>query len=59
MPFNLSFIEMTLEKDMWFYLDLSIDFTFLIDIVINCFSAYYDEENNLVINNKKIFLKYL
>lgn len=59
MPFNLSFIEMTLDKDMWFYLDLCIDFTFLIDIVINSFSAFYDEENILVYNNKKIFLRYL
>ena len=37
-----------------------VDFMFLADFFITCFSAYYDEhEGVLVTNNKKIIVRYL
>lgn len=35
------------------------DACFLLDIIINFFSAFYDEENKLISNNRVIARKYL
>ena len=57
MPWRMAFIDTTLW-DGWFIAELVIDALFFIDIIVNCFSAYYDKETNLVTDKKKIFLKY-
>lgn len=43
----------------WDEFDNSIDFLFMVDIVITFFCSYYDEENNLVQDHKVIALNYL
>ena len=57
MPFNIAFISVD-EAPIWFIIDTVIDFSFLVDIIINFTSAYYDDEGNLVNENKKIAKKY-
>ncbi len=37
---------------LWYLLDIGVDFLFLFDVVINLFSAFYDKEENLIIDNK-------
>ncbi len=36
-----------------------IDFSFIFDVLINCVSAYHDEEGKLVTENKKIITAYM
>lgn len=45
--------------EFWFFVENIVDFAFITDFLINCISAYYDEEGKLVTNNKKIILHYL
>lgn len=58
MPFALSFIDSS-GKDAWFYIDLLLDFSFFIDLLINLSSAYYASDGVLVVSRKVIFLQYL
>lgn len=58
MPYNLAFQDSEIKTN-WYYIDLIIDFTFLSDCFLNCFSAFYDDEAKLVKNNKKIFTNYV
>ena len=43
----------------WFVSDLVVDGLFFIDFLINCFLAYHDEENVLVVSRWRIFVHYL
>ena len=43
MPYKIAFIEVE-PMSNWFFVDIIIDALFFTDFVINCFSAYYDEE---------------
>ena len=36
-----------------------IDIIYLIDLILNFFMAYYDKEENLIVNHKKIILYYI
>ena len=36
-----------------------IDIVYLIDLILNFFMAYYDKEENLIVNHKKIILYYI
>jgi len=47
MPFRMAFIEPAIWSD-WFIAELVIDFLFLIDVIVNCFSAYMDEDQKLI-----------
>ena len=58
MPFNIAFQDLEGNRG-WFLLDTFIDFAFVSDVLINTFSAYYDEEGKLVTSNKKIIIHYL
>lgn len=58
MPFNIAFISLD-EASVWFVIDTIIDFAFMFDILVNFLSAYYDDEGNLVKENKTIAKKYL
>ena len=56
MPFNLSFVDdasLLLEIS-----DRTVDFFFIMDIIVNFFSAYR-EDNLLVTSNKKIAKNYI
>lgn len=57
MPYKIAFIEVTPDSP-WFIVDLIIDILFFTDFLVNCFSAYYDEEGIIVINRKKILCNY-
>lgn len=42
----------------WLVVDSAVDSLFFIDLVLNCFQAYYDNTKNLVTSRKKILLTY-
>ena len=54
-PYEIAFSDN--NKSNWF--EILIDIFLAIDIVLTFFSAYTDEEENLVKNHKKIIKKYL
>jgi len=58
LPFKIAFVEDN-EFPTWEIFDYLIDAIFLADIVINFFSAYYDEFNNVVVNPKLICKRYI
>lgn len=58
MPFNIAFVPLN-ENTGWFVIDTIIDFGFIADIFVNFFSAYYDDDGNLVTENRRIAKKYL
>ena len=39
--------------------DITLDFLYLVDIILNFFVCYYDNEDNLITDSKKIVKKYL
>ena len=44
---------------MWQYSDIAIDFLFEVDLVMNFFTAYEDENGELIISRIKIAKAYL
>ena len=58
MPYNVAFLDSEFGNS-WYYIDLFIDFSFIFDVLINCVSAYYDEDGKLVSDNKKIITVYV
>ena len=42
-----------------FFLEIFVETVLVMDIIINFFQAYYDEEENLVISRNKIVVNYL
>ena len=56
-PFRLCF--MYEENDNWKIYDYITDVLFGIDLILNFITAYYDEENNVVKDMKKIARNYL
>jgi hypothetical protein len=57
MPYRMAFIDSELYDD-WFWVELSIDILFFIDVLINCNSAYLDNEGVLVTDRKRILYNY-
>jgi hypothetical protein len=55
-PFVIALIDM--DKIEWLVTDTIIDSLFFIDVGINCFLAYYTEDNNLEVRRKKIIQNY-
>ena len=55
MPWRMAFVENTFWDD-WFFAELVIDFLFFIDVIVNCLSAYYNNEGILVTSRSRIFL---
>ena len=47
------------ENDNWKIYDYITDVLFGIDLILNFITAYYDEENNVVKDMKKIARNYL
>jgi hypothetical protein len=59
-PIRVVFVTDTSEvRDDWDILDFIIDSIFAVDIFISFFSAYYDSEDELVVDSKKIVWTYL
>jgi hypothetical protein len=56
-PYRVAFIDE--DSIEWYSIDLAIDFTFLVDVLVNCVSAYYKEDDVLIVNKKAIFMNYL
>lgn len=54
MPFKLAFID-----DDWFYLEISVDCLFFMDIIFNMNTAIYNHEGQLITDRRRIFIKYL
>ena len=58
MPYRMAFIE-PVWGDTWFFIELSVDALFMIDVIVNLLSAFYDSEHELVIDREIIFMTYL
>lgn len=57
-PFALAFLNLNVG-DWLFDMEIVIDVFFMTDVAINFFTAYYNEDNELVTSNSKIAKKYL
>lgn len=55
-PYRIAFSED--DGVSWIIADLTVDFLFFCDVVLNCFLAYYDTDMNLVVDKRKILLAY-
>ncbi|CAG9334631.1 unnamed protein product [Blepharisma stoltei] len=58
MPFEMSFLNET-KGDEWWWTDVCLNILFFTDFVINCFTAFYDEDSLLVTGQAKILKNYL
>ena len=58
-PLYVSFHDDAVGKDTWYYVNVSVDIVFGIDIIVNFFSAYYDNDFVLFDNCKDIAFNYL
>jgi hypothetical protein len=59
-PIRVAFFETESNDEQgWVVVELIIDILFGLDIVINFFSAYYDEDNNVVTCRRTIIKEYL
>jgi len=57
MPFRLAFSDT--ESFAWEVVEWVLNALFFFDIVVNCFSCYYDDEGKLITSHKQILLSYL
>jgi hypothetical protein len=58
-PYRFAFTDTYLNsKYFYYYLDIIIELLFLLDFIINCFLAFYDEDGHLVIQFSKILYSY-
>lgn len=58
MPFTTAFIE-TGAMDKWFFIEISIDSFFFVDLLLNLNTAYYEKDGELVVKRGKIWWRYL
>lgn len=56
-PFRICFMENILYSN-WWWVDTIVDFLFFVDIIVSINSAYFEGEN-LIIDRKNIFFRYL
>ena len=54
MPYRMAFID-PVWGDAWFYLEITVDALFFIDIVVNLNSAFYNSERELILSRRTIF----
>lgn len=57
-PYRIAFEE-NAASQAWVFTDISIDFLFIIDVVLNFLTAYEDENGVLVVEKTKIAKVYL
>lgn len=58
MPYRIAFID-GIKYDVWWYIDMVMDIIFLVDFILNCFTATYANNGRLVTSCKLILLNYL
>ena len=59
MPYFIAFEEGNQGEYWKVVVDMISDFVFLFDVVVTCFSAYYDDKQGILItDNKEIFMQY-
>lgn len=56
-PFTLSFLDLQ-SGDLLYNLDAAIDVSFIVDLLLNLNTAYYNEDNALVVNRLSIVKNY-
>lgn len=56
-PYRIPFEDVA--SDEWYYLDIVIDSIFLIDVMLNFFTAYEDENGELITEHNRIAKSYL
>ena len=59
-PYTIAFVEVGdpfEEEDR--IIGIIIDIIFFIDIILNFLTAYFDNEDNLIVDKKKIVINYL
>jgi hypothetical protein len=54
--YRIAFIDD--ESDDWFAVDNVVNGLFILDVIINCFLAYYDSQMNLITDHKAILSHY-
>ncbi len=57
-PFRVCFVD-DADDDQWSEIDLFFDFAFGLDVIINFFSAFYDQHNRLRKTFKEIAFNYI
>lgn len=57
-PLVIAFLD-TSSFDMWFVLDTIIDFCYILDVIVNCNTAFFDQHAALKYTRKEIVLNYL
>ena len=58
MPYEMAFID-SIIWDTWFIVSLVIDLLFMIDLIINFFTAYFNNEGEIITSPIKITKAYL
>jgi len=58
-PFRVAFVEDTNESSDWDWILLAIDICFFVDIVLNFFTAYVNENKEYVLERKIIIRHYV
>lgn len=60
MPYLLVFYDGDNDwNDPWYIFQWVVDLLFWMDLFVNMFSCYYDDDGVLITNRKKVFLNYL
>ena len=57
MPYRMAFLE-TEKYDDWYYVELTVDALFFLDLILNFFSAYYSDDGTLIIGREQIAITY-
>lgn len=56
-PYRIAFEDVA--PPAWFYTDTVLDFLFIIDLILNFFSAIENDNGEVIVDHKKIALLYL
>ena len=57
-PFVIAFLD-TGKFDYWFFVDTIIDFCYIIDVILNCSTAFFDCDARLKTARRDIIINYL
>jgi len=57
-PVRVCFVDDS-DVDNWYEFDLFFDIFFYLDILMNFLSSFYDTDNKLIFEFKKIFIEYI
>lgn len=56
-PYRLALVDR--DDETWLIIDLVIDGLFGVDVFVNCFLAYYNEDMDIITDRRMIFINYL